>query len=322
MYSKLLHIDANMPRDSFSPHIDDFLQARSGREIVAMMRDVSSPAAQAALTAALLLSPPVVDEPMPATTPEKAKKALNAFTWPMKTLSHLVGQLWEAEPNKSLWSLMAKAWSSIRDQVGNENAPLDKFFQSICPYLKISSPDTYLESHGWKLHINNEVCPVLVRDSANPLAASISAGFADMAISVEDITSICQQTGYAPNYVPKLNMSSSTFLGRSVNPAPEKGKQQPSITDAESSFHTVRVVARNVRRVRRQTVKESSTAPALRQQIAMAQTEASDQNSPRPDATSIELGADPFYEFGEEAFAFRAGADGNATLPSIYEHSY
>jgi transcription factor SOX7/8/10/18 (SOX group E/F) len=33
-------------------------------------------------------------------------------------------------------------------------------------------------------------------------------------------------------------------------------------------------------------------------------------------------GSMPFDLFGEEAFAFRAGADGNATLPSIYSDLY
>ncbi|CAN9280096.1 unnamed protein product [Alternaria alternata] len=76
--------------------------------------------------------------------PEKAKKALNAFvgfrcyyisiphfkSWPMKKLSNLIGLLWETDPNKSLWSLMTKAWSAIRDQIGKDRAPLDQFFYS------------------------------------------------------------------------------------------------------------------------------------------------------------------------------------------------
>ncbi|KAF1934333.1 MAT1-2-1 [Didymella exigua CBS 183.55] len=48
-----------------------------------------------------------------------------------------------------------------------------------------------------------------------------------------------------------------------------------------------------------------------------------ESESLRHDRLEAEFGADlestiPFDLFGEEAFAFRAGADGNATLPSIY----
>jgi hypothetical protein len=52
-----------------------------------------------------------------------------------------------------------------------------------------------------------------------------------------------------------------------------------------------------------------------------------DSESLRHDRLEAEFGADlegtmPFDLFGEEAFAFRAGADGNATLPSIYSDLY
>ena len=52
-----------------------------------------------------------------------------------------------------------------------------------------------------------------------------------------------------------------------------------------------------------------------------------DSESLRHDRLEAEFGADlegimPFDLFGEEAFAFRVGADGNATLPSIYADLY
>jgi hypothetical protein len=184
--------------------------------------------------------------------------------FPMKKLSNLVGQLWEVDPNKSLWSLLAKAWSAIRDQVGKDNAPLTDFFLIICPYLKVPSPETYLEDHGWMLKLNNEGSPVLCRDADAVPTATLSAGFADMTLSVEDITSICQTAGYAQNYVPKQDLTSSTFLGCSVNPTLKKSAQQPSTTQAVSTVQRMRVAARNHRRARR------ATAAALRQQIAIA----------------------------------------------------
>lgn len=52
-----------------------------------------------------------------------------------------------------------------------------------------------------------------------------------------------------------------------------------------------------------------------------------DAESIRHSRLEAELGADlegimPFDLFGEEAFAFRAGADGDATLPSFYSDLY
>lgn len=52
-----------------------------------------------------------------------------------------------------------------------------------------------------------------------------------------------------------------------------------------------------------------------------------DSETLRHDKLESEFGIDlegtmPFDLFGEESFAFRAGADGNATLPSIYSDLY
>lgn len=55
----------------------------------------------------------------------------------------------------------------------------------------------------------------------------------------------------------------------------------------------------------------------------MSTTSLHDSESLRHDRLEAEFGADlgidmPLELFGEEALAFRAGADGNATLPSIF----
>jgi hypothetical protein len=182
--------------------------------------------------------------------------------WPMKKLSNLVGQLWEKDPNKSIWSLLAKAWSTMRDQIGKDNVPLDRFFQIMCPYLDIPSPDTYLELQGWNLEINDEGSLTLLRDPGSELLVSSSAGFIDMTLSVEDIISVCQTMGYAQDYVPDLNTTSPTFLARS---------NQGSVQD-------MRVAARNKRREKRKTARESGAATALRQEIDTVRNAFSDNS--------------------------------------------
>jgi hypothetical protein len=171
--------------------------------------------------------------------------------WPMKKLSNLVGQLWEKDPNKSIWSLLAKAWSTMRDQIGKDNVPLDHFFQIICPYLNIPSPNTYLELQGWNLEINDEGSPTLSRNSNSESLISSSAGFIDMTLSVEDIISVCQTMGYAQDYVPDRNTTSPTFLARSI----------------QGSVQDIRVASRNKRREKRRTARESGAATALRKEI-------------------------------------------------------
>jgi hypothetical protein len=191
--------------------------------------------------------------------------------WPMKKLSTLLSQLWEADPNKPLWSLMAKAWSAMRDQLGKANVPLDKFFDIICPRLNLPSPDTYLEDQGWKLHVHQGESPILSRDLSVQPSASFGAGIGDMTLSVEDITSICQTAGYAQYYMSDRNTTSSTFLGRSV-------EQQ-----ARASGQEARVTQRNKRRNKRETARQSGAMPMLREQISNAVTTTiGTKKAPRP----------------------------------------
>lgn len=66
-----------IPRDPTSAEIAFFLSTRNCEQMVQLVQAIREPAAQAALTTSLLLAPPLVASRNP--TPEKAKKALNAF---------------------------------------------------------------------------------------------------------------------------------------------------------------------------------------------------------------------------------------------------
>jgi hypothetical protein len=71
---------ARLLRNPAEAEVDRFLQTRSGKQMVQLFRLIPEPAAQAALTARLLLlAPPVMSGHRRLVAPEKAKKALNAF---------------------------------------------------------------------------------------------------------------------------------------------------------------------------------------------------------------------------------------------------
>nr|AAR04443.1 DNA binding protein with alpha box domain [Pleospora sp. P56] len=267
-------------RDPTGAEIARFLATRTGAQMVQLMRCIKEPAAEAAFTAKLLLAPPAVSGR--STAPEKARKALNAFVgfrcyyitipmfkqWPMKKLSNLIGLLWEADPNKSLWSLMTKAWSTIRDQIGKDQAPLDQFFGLICPHLDLLDPASYLEIHGWILTIDKEGDPTISRNTG-PESAAIGAGRADMALSVEDIINYVQSMGYAHSFVPNINTTSPTFLGQSVNPSFEKNNPAIAATQGSASVVQGRVLARNKRRTKRQTARDTGYRANLERDISI-----------------------------------------------------
>nr|BAP25502.1 mating type protein 1 [Pseudopyrenochaeta lycopersici] len=353
-----------IPRDPTAAEIAQFLITRSGGQMVQIVQAIREPAAQAALTASLLFAPPPIAGR--SAVPEKAKKALNAFVgfrcyyisipvfkpWPMKKLSNLMGAIWEADPNKSLWSLMAKAWSTIRDQIGKDKPPLDQFFRIICPYLNMPSPETYLELYGWDIIISKEGGPMISRDLTTEPAA-VSGGMVDSAISVEDIISYCQSIGYAQEYVSSTTTTSPTFLGLSIKQAAGKSPRAKVTTQKAGLAYESRVIARNKRRAKRQSARHTGISPSLQAQIFHTHASNETDSIRKVDTQVLDNKISPFYENladlltdhlnnGQDnnrnissniesdsiAFrsdtpawtnwnAFRAGADENATLPSF-----
>ena len=272
----------------------------------------------------------------------------------MKKLSNPMGVMWEADPNKSLWSLMTKAWSIIRDQIGKDKAPLDKFFRIICPYLNIPSPETYFELCGWTLSTDEEGTPTLSRE-ATPSPGAFSAGTTDMALSVQDIINYCQSMGYAQEYVYDFDIHCPTFLAQSRNQPAGKSTSVKSQTQLASSTHENRLAARNKRRAKRQTARDTGVAPVLQQQIVNAHT-TDDSNVAYQDGSVLDhsepvqfyddlanlltnrigqdqqgtsdipldfvAAGDPIMAGWTDWGAFRLGADENATLPSFYSATF
>jgi hypothetical protein len=212
----------------------------------------------------------------------------------MKTLSNLLGQMWEADPNKSIWSLITKAWSTIRDQIGKDEAPLDQFLRIVCPQLNIASPETYLDLQRWNLSINEAGVPVLSRDCETP-PSSFTTGLGNMTLSVEEIIALSQDSGYAQGYKPELNASTPTFLGRPPNQGTEKNTQANASTQAGATVPDYRVAARNKRRAKRQSATQAGVVAALQQQIVDKSFLPSPKSIPSPprSTTSISYKSTP-----------------------------
>lgn len=219
----------------------------------------------------------------------------------MKKLSALLATMWEADPNKSLWSLMTKAWSEIRNQIGKDQAPLDKFFGIMCPHLNLPSPEIYLDHCGWVLKGDKDGNPSLTKEfSATPSATS--AGISGIALSVEDIISFCQLMGYAKDYKPGSTTDSPTFLAQSSDHKSEPVKSQ---TRVASSAYDDRLEARHKRRAKKLTIRATDAAPVLQQQIADTHN-APDLNDMYQDTSSFYEGQ---LQFHQDLTGFLTGQD-------------
>ena len=75
-----------------------------------------------------------------------------------------MGKVWQQEPFKGKWAIIAKAYSVLRDSLGKENAPLDKFFEISCELMSIIKPAQYFDTMGWEITIAEDGEPFMHRN--------------------------------------------------------------------------------------------------------------------------------------------------------------
>jgi len=215
----------------------------------------------------------------------------------MKVMSGVLGDLWHQDLNQSLWTLIAQAWTTIRDEVGDNKARRDEFFNVLFDHLPIPSPATYLEDHGLSVKMNEAGVLTLERLPHPPLVQSlVSAGLVSPTLSAEDLVAFAQCHGYALGYKPDMNASSGTFLGRSVQQR-NKSFQVPAY--ATFPDPKIRVTKNKKRRFELQT---RTTASNLRAEINNVHMAESSNEAPADDVTAVSSGRDEFY-YGIATFA-------------------
>ncbi|KAL5418553.1 hypothetical protein PMIN06_000612 [Paraphaeosphaeria minitans] len=254
------------------PNLFTYLANCTGAEMVQIMQGMQDPKAKAVLTAALLCAPSPASGR--ATLPEKVKKALNAFVgfrcyylnippfkdFPMKKLSQPLGTLWDSDPNKSKWSLMTKAWSIMRDQLGKDKVPLEGFFRYACPYLNVPPPSEYLQQLGWVLFVDQH--GALVVEQGPSFTTQLARfGFMDEAHSVEDIIRHVQACGFATKFVLNSNSTSATFLGHSNNLKSRTTIKKQTALSVQAAKK--RVAERDNRQMKRQLALQAGFAVRL-----------------------------------------------------------
>ncbi|GAD92179.1 mating-type protein MAT alpha 1 [Paecilomyces variotii No. 5] len=107
-----------------------------------------------------------------------------------KAKSGILRFLWENDPFKAKWAILAKAYSIIRDShVGQVS--LDTFLVLNCHFVGIIEPEKYLAAMGWELAMDENHQHSMVRISTTlPMEADT------VDYSVNDIIEHCYETGY------------------------------------------------------------------------------------------------------------------------------
>ena len=112
-----------------------------------------------------------------------------------KDISGFLTHLWHADPFKAKWTILAKAYSVIRDDKGKGNAPLDSFLALNVPHIGIIPPTKYLDMLGWKFSINENNEIALIRDSSTTIT-TFDQDLLTTNLSVADIIQHCYDSGY------------------------------------------------------------------------------------------------------------------------------
>lgn len=126
---------------------------------------------------------------------------------PQKVISGFLTHLWQADPTKAKWAILAKAYSEIRDKIGKKRAPLPPFLAINAPFVGVIDPDDYLRILGWEL-IDRDGQTIL-RRAARPDGAVYEISMITTNASVEDVIS----NSYHHGYINQENFGVATLSG-------------------------------------------------------------------------------------------------------------
>lgn len=85
------------------------------------------------------------------------------LSFQQKEISGFLTILWQNDPFKAKWSILAKSYSLIRDSQGKANAPLEKFLEINGPLIGVIEPAQYLEALSWEIAVDEDGQTVMRR---------------------------------------------------------------------------------------------------------------------------------------------------------------
>ncbi|CAG8958858.1 hypothetical protein HYFRA_00011811 [Hymenoscyphus fraxineus] len=141
------------------------------------------------------------------TAPKPLKRGVNSFmafrafysrifaAFQQKNSSTLIKLLWDEDPFRAKWSILARAYTSIRDHVGKENAPIGVFLETVYPQIGIIGVDVYLTKMNWVIG-RAEDGSISLHQHSCPDFDTFSAHIMNTPMTEKDVTYYCAFRGY------------------------------------------------------------------------------------------------------------------------------
>lgn len=130
-------------------------------------------------------------------------------------------RLWQNDPFKAKWSIIAKAYSMIREHTAKSAAPLDTFLALICPYIGMVGRDEYLAVMGW--FVEEEDGQKKMKRRFIPETRLFSEKILTTNLSAEQVVNHCYEAGYVQS------QGSNIISGRSEEATLTMAAQPPSL---------------------------------------------------------------------------------------------
>ncbi|KAI9747689.1 MAG: hypothetical protein M4579_007412 [Chaenotheca gracillima] len=155
-----------------------------------------------------------------------------------KDISGILTYLWSNEPFKAKWSILAKAYSMVRDVLGKEKAPLDVFLALNAPFVGIISPQLYIAALGYEIGLGTNEEPYIFRPET-VVINTMNAEIMNASHTVHDVLQHSYQEGLIPEDGggfqlqrqgddPAVVQISQEMMTAAMAPAPVAAQPNPS----------------------------------------------------------------------------------------------
>ncbi len=141
-----------------------------------------------------------------------------------------MAKVWQHDPFKGKWAIIAKSYSVLRDSLGKENAPLDKFLAISCSLMAIIEPTQYFVIMGWEIVTAENGEPFMCRNE-NPIDARLFSN----TLSVNDVICHSYYEGYFTGDLSKVLLSeneAAMAMATTTQPTSNDTNPLPVVTEA------------------------------------------------------------------------------------------
>lgn len=143
-----------------------------------------------------------------------------------KDASTFLTTMWKSEPFKAKWTIIAKAYSSIRDAIGKNRASLVTYLTLVCPKIGIIDAEDYFRKMNWKFETTPDGTKVL-KQTTFPDLSCFETGILYTNMTPKDIVNFCAEMAYIPQQI--AIQIAGVGLPNSVGASPTTQMSQQSL---------------------------------------------------------------------------------------------